>query len=1366
MKSRAMRGQMIQESSSAETIEAAERNEADDDRIPKRPVTRYYVARAQSRYVGDYTPSRRRSMKNQPLRFTLYAIIIYLTCGTLNPAVAVTRPFGGNETHFCGVIDSQLNKQHSDQFPNRHYARTFAANLNVGEPRTVRMIYFLPNDRPYRANVVQRMKGEILNIQTFYAEQMDAHGYGKITFRVESDVQGEPIVHRVDGKHSDSYYIANHGYWQEIEQKFDLRSNVYCLVWDNSTNSIESGVGGIGARTGKNGGTVTITGAFDFGVMDHELGHAFGLPHNFRDGSFIMSYGPGKNRLSPCSAKYLSVHPYFNSDIPIEEGEPPIVELISPRTYPAGAQSVPVRLKVSDSDGLHQVLLHGSDGLVDCHGLEGERDAFVEFDYDGTFRSSGFISLTSLVVHSIYVTVVDTDGNVGGSAPFALTERSSYHITTIKGHTDAVNFVTFPRDGETLASGSREGMARLWDVATQQNIATLNVGSYSVAFSTDGKKIASGSYDDIIMLWDVATQQNIGTFEGHTSQVGSVAFSTDGKVLASGSYDGTTKLWDVATQQNIGTFEGHTSQVRSVAFSTDGKVLASGSYDGTTKLWDVATQQNIDTLEGDGFAPWINSVAFSPDGAILAIGQGDALTLLSGTVRLWEVSTGRILASFVPHLDGVTAVSFSRDGTVLASGSRDGTVKLWDMTTQGNFATLGHTSEVHSVSFSPDGRTFASGTLDGTIELWDTSILMGARLEMLAEIDIPDPNLHAAIVELIGLSPNASMLRGHLRTLTYLDAKNANISDLTGLEDATNLRILDLNGEYVETENRWINSNSVSDFSPLMGLTKLTALYLRDSNISDISSVAGLTSLTSLDFANNSISDISAVSGLTDLRNLGLWGNSISDISAVSGLTDLRNLELGFNSISDISAVSGLTQLTRLVLPANNVSDISAVAGLTKLIDLGLGGNSISDISAVSGLTDLKDLRLFNNSISDISAISGLTNLRTLNLGGNSISDISAVSGLTQLTYLNLSNNAISDVSPLLELNLTGTPWDSTGLDLRNNPLSYASINSHIPAIQAKGIDVKFYNQAHPALLKISGDNQNGASFISLSQPFVVEARDENGFPLAGISVTFAVTKGGGTLNTTTTKTDPNGRAQSTLILGPNLGANTVSVSAAGIESTATFYAIADSELPPTAADVNSDGLVNVLDLILIASNLGQSGQNDADVNRDGVVNVLDLILVAGMFDNAAAAPSVQPQVPETLTAVEVQNWLADARTLEIRDPIMKQGVIMLEQLLVSLTPKETELLANYPNPFNPETWIPYRLAEDTFVTLTIYDGSGQVVRTLNVGHRIAAVYENRLKAIYWDGRNGLGERVASGIYFYQLSAGDYSATRKMLILK
>ena len=1303
-------------------------------------------------------------MKKQILRFTLYVIIIYLTGTALNPAVAATQPSEGNRIHFCGV-DGQWNKQYSDQFASRHYARTSAANLNVGEPRTLRMIYFLPNDRPYRASVVQKMKDMIRTVQTFYAEQMEAHGYGKITFRFETDSQGEPMVHRVDGHYPDSHYLdttVDDIVLDQINLAFNLDANVYLIVINYSKSLIGNLSGGVGIRWGKNGGFALVTQGFNFEGLAHELGHAFGLNHDFRDGVYIMSYNPGHDRLSASHAEYLSVHPYFNLNIPTEEGEPPTIELISPRLYPAGSQSVPVRLKVNDSDGLHQLLLyvtsiepHSAAGFYEVKaswGLGGDRDTTVRFDYDGVIPSDSLTSLSDPAIHPISVRAVDTDGDVGYTS-FGLTEISPHHITTLDEHRDKVHLfkqytndtvtprfnvdghgvhsVAFsPVDATLLATGSWDGTVKLWDVVTERDIATLRVhtaGITSVAFSPiDATLLATGSKDWTVRLWDVETERNIATLKEHTAGITSVAFSSDGSTLATGSWDRTVRLWDVETERNIATLKEHTDAVSSVAFSSDGSTLATGSWDRTVKLWDVETERNIATLKEH--TDVVNSVAFSSDGSTLAAGLWDR------TVKLWDVATRQNIATLKGHTGPVNSVAFSSDGSTLATtGLWDRTVKLWNIATLVNFVTLGHGNPVRSVAFSSDDTTLASGTEAGTVELWDTSMLMGVRLEATAEIDIPDPNLRAAIAEAIGLPPNTPILRGHLQALTDLEARNANISNLTGLEGATSLRTLDLRG------------NSVSDFSPLTDLTNLRSLFLVDNNISDISTMAGLNSLARLNLGNNNISDISAVAGLTNLASLNLQNNNISDISALAGLTNLTLLYLSGNNISDISAVSGLTDLPVLDLWYNNISDISAVSGLTKLRWLNLGGNSVSDISAVSGLTNLTGLNLVNNNVSDISV----------------------VVRLTQLTWLNLSNNAISDVSPLLGLNLTGTWWDRTaGLYLEGNPLSYPSINTHIPAMQAKWVEVKFDNRAHPALLKISGDNQKGAAFAPLSQPFLVEAQDENGFALVGISVMFAVTRGDGTLGVTSTTTDANGRAQSTLILGPNLGANTVEVSAAGIESPATFYAIADSELPPMRADVNHDGLVNVLDLIVIASSLGQSGQHDGDVNGDRVVSILDLVLAAGVFEETAAAPSAQPQVPETLTAVEVHGWLTNARSLEPKDPIMKRGFAVLEQLLVSLTPKETELLANYPNPFNPETWIPYRLAEDAFVTLTIYDRSGHAVRTLEVGYQIASAYENRSKAIYWDGNNGLGEGVASGIYFYTLTAGDYSATRKMVILK
>ncbi len=222
------------------------------------------------------------------------------------------------------------------------------------------------------------------------------------------------------------------------------------------------------------------------------------------------------------------------------------------------------------------------------------------------------------------------------------------------------------------------------------------------------------------------------------------------------------------------------------------------------------------------------------------------------------------------------------------------------------------------------------------------------------------------------------------------------------------------------------------------------------------------------------------------------------------------------------------------------------------------------------------------------------------------------------------------------------------------------------------------------------------------------------------------------------------------------------------------------SEPTQPGVDVNSDDVVNVQDLVFVASQFGPSGEgsvdmeakrftwklNDADVNWDGFVNIQDLVLVAGAIGEDAASPSIPAQSLAILSAAGVQQWLEQVRQVNLTDTISQRGILFLKQLLAALTPKETALLPNYPNPFNPETWIPYHLAEPADVTLSIYSADGKLVRTLALGHRSAGVYESKSRAAYWDGRNTVGERVASGVYFYTLTAGDFAATGKMLIVK
>ena len=211
-------------------------------------------------------------------------------------------------------------------------------------------------------------------------------------------------------------------------------------------------------------------------------------------------------------------------------------------------------------------------------------------------------------------------------------------------------------------------------------------------------------------------------------------------------------------------------------------------------------------------------------------------------------------------------------------------------------------------------------------------------------------------------------------------------------------------------------------------------------------------------------------------------------------------------------------------------------------------------------------------------------------------------------------------------------------------------------------------------------------------------------------------------------------------------------------------------EPPQLKGDLNADGVVNVRDLIIVVSQFGQTGtgQDVADVNKDGVVNIQDLVLVAGAFSVTItiSAPAAHPQIVETLTAEEVQRWLHGVKQLGHKDATIVRGIEVLEDLLALLTPTETALLHNYPNPFNPETWIPYQLKTPTAVRINIYNPHGILVRELSLGYQVAGRYTSRARAAYWDGRNTVGEPVASGLYFYTLTAGDFSSTRRMVILK
>jgi hypothetical protein len=198
-------------------------------------------------------------------------------------------------------------------------------------------------------------------------------------------------------------------------------------------------------------------------------------------------------------------------------------------------------------------------------------------------------------------------------------------------------------------------------------------------------------------------------------------------------------------------------------------------------------------------------------------------------------------------------------------------------------------------------------------------------------------------------------------------------------------------------------------------------------------------------------------------------------------------------------------------------------------------------------------------------------------------------------------------------------------------------------------------------------------------------------------------------------------------------------------------------EQKPLSSDVNEDGVVDILDLAMVAKNFSLTGEDvTGDVNRDGQVNVLDLVLVARDFDGAMGAPPMDN--------TGMMGWIYGL--LEIVPDRNENLELALKELRSLLPPVRTELIQNYPNPFNPETWIPFALSEEGDIRIRLYDLTGQLIRELDLGQMKSGVYLSKARAAYWDGRNSHGELVASGTYICELQAGKYRDTKLLVLLK
>ncbi len=698
-------------------------------------------------------------------------------------------------------------------------------------------------------------------------------------------------------------------------------------------------------------------------------------------------------------------------------------------------------------------------------------------------------------------------------------------------------------------------------------------------------------------------------------------------------------------------------------------------------------------------------------------------------------------------------------------------------------------------------------------------IPLGAAAQI---VNIPDDNLRQAINTTLGKAPGASISRLEMATLTHFEAHDADITDLTGLEFAKNLREIRC------------NNNLISDLSPLAGLIKLDVVEFRNNVIDDLSPLKDLINLTWVIVNTNIIDDLSPLEGLMSLHGLEISDNLISDLSPIGGLTSLTRIWMSDNPPMDLSPLSGAINLQTYRSWGTPILDFSALAELPKLRVLDMCGAEVSDISDLEGLTHLRELYLVGNEITDISPLASLTGLTRLSLRHNEVLDVSPLADLKKLTWIELADNEILDFSPLdgfpastVIISTENPGFTQRPSKLRGNWLWMIAPTGNRSGANAAASGIDFLAQASGRKVTESDVAGDGATagdsvgdkvwsvgdYLSASGNNLNEMANTTGLAFGDVDhhVAYGLLTFDSPRVQTTTMYVGSGDAVKVWLNGNVVHTNAVNRDAQdwtyqdqfpvtfkegtnrlltavyegkgwwsgffGFDAAADFTSIRpDTPVVPIgrrrAADVDGDGKVSIFDMLQVVRRFDthlaskSGGRVSEDINDDGVVNINDLLLVAQHINAPVENTPDAPISPELVQQWIDMAWTAYDGSVEFQKGITRLENLLMETLKSDKTEMKTAVFANYPNPFNPETWIPYQLAQAGEVSIDIYAADGVLVRTLQLGHQSAGIYKNRSRAAYWDGKNAVGEPVASGVYFYTFTAGDFTGTRRMLMVK
>ena len=976
---------------------------------------------------------------------------------------------------------------------------------------TVRVIYFLPKDRQPEPDIDAKLGSMIKDVQQFYADQMESHGFDRKTFRLEKDDAGNVVVHHVNGKFNGLQYSSSGDYAtlgqevaSEINERFDTSKHIYVSVvnvgWSGGGVAFSNRTGGVAVFPAPTGSRF---------LAAHELGHTFGLNHNFRDQSHVMSFTGWKPslRLSYCAAEWLDVHPYFNA----ERGQsnlrdaPTTIQMFPATASPPNA--IRLRFKITDADGLHQAQLITpfSDSLganlTDCKRLNGENNTTIEF-------------VTTELINSypdsyVGLNIIDMHGNISGKYfDIEIARLLPNKVVSIPDAKLAAairsNLNLPPRANITQADMQR--LKELW--ADEHGIKTLTGIEHAKGLRR--LYLSGNQISDITPLAGLTNLVECWLSNNQISDITPLTglINLNVLVLSKNPVSDITPLTGLT--------------ILDVLFLSDTEI---------SDITPLIGLQNLTSLYLRG----------------LQIGD---ITPVEGLVNLKN-----LLLEGTPVQDRKPLFTLLRKNSnveiLLEYGGDPLPVTLSrqvdiEIPEPPPGATTGPVSTGNVVIPDPN----LASSIRKALDLGPNASITQQAMPTLTTLDA----VNLQIDDLTGLE-----YATQLKELMLTGNRIRNIRPLAGL---TQLVVLEL------------QDNQIKDVSPLAKLTQLETLNLNNNEIRYVSLLGGLTQLKVLRLAGNNVRNVSTLTGLVNLETLEIAENPITDIMPLAALTKLRDVDidipkpprgattgpastdnvvipdvnlakamrkalgLGSNAritkqtlqdltrldaedsqIKNLTGLEHATQLVSLLFYNNPIRDIKPLAGLKKLKDLRLDENQISDIHPLAGLTQLELLHIGGNQINNdgVQILANLTRLRYLSLYGNQISNITPLTNLTQLTGLWIGNNQIRDVSPLAGLANLET------LHLKGNPIQDTSLLASLAKLRDVDIEI-----TQPAVVVAGGAferppmywiNANSGTLHRL-----VGAEVENLVPSVRNATDLAIDVGGGKLYWTERTSDRTGR--------------------------------------------------------------------------------------------------------------------------------------------------------------------------------------------------------------------------------------------------